>query len=215
MIGIFGGRFDPVHRAHVAVAQAAADQLNLKEVLWMVSAHAVHKSATANAAHRLAMVELALEDLNDPRMRVDDREVQAAERGEDNPSYKTLEALQRERPKEEWVWILGEDQLAAFTTWQRWEWLTQHMALAVCERAGEWKTKKSKTIPPELTAAGARVFPIDFEADAVSSSQVRESIARGQPIHGLVPPSVADYVSAHAVYGGSEAAKAAQCRNSV
>jgi len=211
MIGIFGGRFDPVHRAHVAMAKAAADQLQLQEVLWVVGANAVHKSIVATAAHRLEMVRLALEELQDPRMKLDAREINAAARGEANPSFKTLQSLQGERPNQEWVWILGEDQLQVFTTWQRWEWLTQNMALAVCRRPGGYQA----TDLPALIAVGARVIPINLQADAVSSSQVRENIAEGLAIQTLVPPSVASYLAAHTLYGPPEAAGASQHPNSV
>jgi len=211
MIGIFGGRFDPIHRAHVAMAKAAADQLQLEEVLWVVSANAVHKSIVASAENRLEMVRLALEELKDSRMKLDAREIHAAARGEDNPSYKTLQSLQEERPNQECVWILGEDQLQVFTTWQRWEWLTQKMALAVCRRPGD----SPATNLPTLIAAGARVIQINLQADAVSSSQIREKLAKGLPIQTLVPPSVANYLAAHTLYGPPEAAEAAQRHNSV
>jgi len=212
-IGIFGGRFDPIHRAHLAMAKAAADQLQLQEVLWVVSANAVHKSIVANAAHRIEMVRLALEELKDPRMKLDAREIHAAARGEDNPSFKTLQSLQEERPNQEWVWILGEDQLQAFTTWQRWEWLTQNMALAVFKRPAD--NSPGLQVPHALIAVGARVIPINLQADPVSSSQVRENSARGLPIQTMVPPSVADYLAAHSVYLPTEAVAASQQRNSV
>jgi len=224
-IGIFGGRFDPIHRAHVAMAKAAADQLQLQEVLWVVSANAVHKSIVANAAHRIEMVRLALEELKDPRMKLDAREIHAAARGEDNPSFKTLQSLQEERPNQEWVWILGEDQLRAFTSWQRWKWLIQNMALAVCRRPGGIQITDLTSgrldqpnradegpggspaedttglgVPPELVLVGGRVIPINLQADTVSSSQVREYISKGTPIQTLVPPSVANYLAAHTVY---------------
>jgi len=240
MIGIFGGRFDPIHRAHLAMAQAAADQLQLQEVLWVVGANAVHKAAVASAEHRLEMVRLALEELKDPRMKLDAREIHAAERGEDNPSFKTLQSLQEERPNQEWVWILGEDQLQAFTTWQRWEWLTQNMALAVCRRAGGIQTTDLTSgrpeqsnrpdespgvspiedttglgVPPDLVLVGARVIPINLQADAVSSSEVRANISAGLSIQTLVPQCVASYFGAHALYDPPETAGASQQRNSV
>ena len=238
MIGIFGGRFDPIHRAHLAMAKAAADQLQLQEVLWVVSANAVHKSIVASAEHRLEMVRLALEELKDPRMKLDAREIHAAERGEDNPSFKTLQSLQEERPNQEWVWILGEDQLQALTSWQRWEWLTQNMALAVCKRPGGNHTTDLTSgrpdqqnrpdvspgvtedttglgVPPELVLVGTRVIPINLQADAVSSSQVRTNISAGLPIHNLVPPSVANYLAAHTVYESREGAEAVQNHKAV
>ena len=72
-LGLFGGRFDPVHRAHVAMAQAAAAQLGLTEVRWLVTAAPVHKPAVASPAQRLQMVRLALDELGDDRMVADDR----------------------------------------------------------------------------------------------------------------------------------------------
>ena len=202
MIGIFGGRFDPVHRAHISMAKAAADQLQLKEVFWVVSANAVHKAAVASAEHRLEMVRLALEELGDPRMKIDEREIRAAALGEANPSYKTLQSLKQERPDAQWVWIMGEDQLQAFTTWQRWEWLAQNMVLAACRRPGAGQANL-----PQLIAAESQVVPIDFVADPVSSSQVRERLAGCLPIDDLVPQRVARYLAAHGVYGALRTAR--------
>jgi nicotinate-nucleotide adenylyltransferase len=145
-------------------------------------------------------------------MKVDDREIRAAQQGEHNPSFKTLQSLKQERPHEQWVWILGEDQLQAFTSWQRWEWLIQNMALAVCARPGVSKPTKTADqnaglqMPAALSALGARVTFIDLAADAVSSSQVRANIAGGLAINNLVPQSVANYLLAHPVYRPPEQA---------
>jgi nicotinate-nucleotide adenylyltransferase len=202
-LGLFGGRFDPVHRAHVAMAQAAADQLGLSEVRWLVTAAPVHKPAVASSAQRLELVRLALEGLGDTRMVADDREITLAQGGNANPTWVTIESIQRDFPGRPLVWIMGEDQLQAFTTWHRWEWLLQNMALAVCTRpqAGA-ATSSSANQQATLAAAppGARILPVAFEADAVSSSQVREAIGKGLPIDGLVPQAVANFLSTHPVY---------------
>ncbi|CAM8625369.1 NadD Nicotinic acid mononucleotide adenylyltransferase [Burkholderiales bacterium] len=216
-LGLFGGRFDPVHRAHVAMAQAAADQLGLSEVRWLVTAAPVHKPAVASPAQRLDMVRLALDDLGDPRMVADDREISLAQGGRANPTWVTIESLQRDFPGRPLVWIMGEDQLQAFTTWHRWEWLVQNMALAVCARP-ELRGVESTGANPEERGAeerprrvpqqrtldrappGARILPVSFTADAVSSSQVREAIHRGLPIDALVPRAVARFLETHPVY---------------
>ena len=202
-LGLFGGRFDPIHRAQVAMAQAAADQLGLSEVRWLVTAAPVHKPAVASPELRLEMVRLALEGLEDTRMVADDREITLAQGGNANPTWVTIESIQRDFPGRPLVWIMGEDQLQAFTTWHRWEWLLQNMALAVCTRpqAGA-ATSSSANQQATLAAAlpGARILPVAFEADAVSSSQVREAIQRGLPIDGLVPKAVANFLSTHPVY---------------
>jgi nicotinate-nucleotide adenylyltransferase len=205
-LGLFGGRFDPVHRAHVAMAQAAADQLGLSEVRWLVTAAPVHKPAVASSAQRLEMVRLALEALEDARMVADDREINLAQGGQANPTWVTIESIQRDFPSRPLVWIMGEDQLQAFTTWHRWEWLLQNMALAVCARPqGGAAASSSANQQATLAAAppGARILPVAFEADAVSSSQVREAIGKGLPIDGLVPQAVANFLSTHPVYARS------------
>ena len=202
-LGLFGGRFDPVHRAHVAMAQAAANQLGLSEVRWLVAAAPVHKPAVASPAQRLEMVRWALEALEDARMVADDREITLARGGQVNPTWVTIESIQRDFPGRPLVWIMGEDQLQAFTTWHRWEWLLQNMALAVCARPqGGAAASSSANQQATLAAAppGARILPVAFEADAVSSSQVREAIQRGLPIDGLVPQAVANFLSTYPVY---------------
>jgi nicotinate-nucleotide adenylyltransferase len=205
-LGLFGGRFDPVHRAHVAMAQAAANQLGLSEVRWLVTATPVHKPAVASPEQRLEMVRLALEGLEDTRMVADDREITLAQFGNANPTWVTIESILRDFPGRPLVWIMGEDQLQAFTTWHRWEWLLQNMALAVCARPhAEGETSRSAVQQATLAATppGAHILPVAFEADAVSSSQVREAIGRGLPIDGLVPQAVANFLSTHPVYAQS------------
>ena len=219
-LGLFGGRFDPVHRAHVAMAQAAADQLGLTEVRWLVTAAPVHKPAVASPAQRLQMVRLALDELGDDRMVADDREITLAQGGQANATWVTIESLQRDDPGRRLVWLMGEDQLQAFTTWQRWEWLVKNMSLAVCARPevveatsssanlerqdGEEQSGKAPQ-PSTLGHAppGAHILPVAFSADTVSSSQVRAAIAKGDPIDGLVPAGVARYLAAHNVYGAA------------
>jgi nicotinate-nucleotide adenylyltransferase len=209
-LGLFGGRFDPVHRAHVAMAQAAADQLGLSEVRWLVTAAPVHKPAEASPAQRLEMVRLVLKGLEDTRMVADDREITLARGGNANPTWVTIESIQRDFPGRPLVWIIGEDQLQAFTTWHRWEWLVQSMALAVCTRPrADEARSSSKKRQATLAAAppGARILPVAFEADAVSSSQVREAIGKGLPIDVLVPQAVARFLETHPVYAAGSAAR--------
>jgi nicotinate-nucleotide adenylyltransferase len=185
------------------MAQAAADQLGLSEVRWLVTAAPVHKPAVASPAQRLEMVRLALEGLGDTRMVADDREITLAQGGNANPTWVTIESIQRDFPGRPLVWIMGEDQLQAFTTWHRWEWLLQNMALAVCARPQSGEATSSSACQQATLAAapaGARILPVAFEADAVSSSQVREAIRKGLPIDGFVPQAVANFLSIHPVY---------------
>ncbi len=94
-LGLFGGRFDPVHRAHIRIATAVADSLGLKEVRWIVTGDPEHKPVIASPKHRLAMTRLALKGLNDARMCVDDREIIAAAKGGSNYTADTVTGLKQ------------------------------------------------------------------------------------------------------------------------
>lgn len=202
-LGLFGGRFDPVHRAHAAMAQATADQLGLREVHWLVTGQPVHKAASASAEDRLAMTQLALEALRDPRMVLDDREVRAARQGKESASHATVASFQAEYPGRPLVWILGEDQLASFTQWRKWQWLVQSVILAICGRPGATASASEQV----LVDAGARLCPVALPPDTVSSTEIRQRVRDGQPLGKAVSPAVARYIHDHQLYlqppGGS------------
>ena len=195
-LGLFGGRFDPIHRAHVAIAQAVADQLQLNEIRWIVTGQPVHKPASTSAEHRLAMTRLALNELDDPRMQIDAREIMSAQQGGSNYTADTVKSLQQEFPDRRLIWILGEDQLQDFHTWSRWQWLIGQVELAICTRPGA----QGLAIANTLQESGGILHWVKIAPDAVSSTQIREAIAAGRPVSGLIAPSVARYISENALY---------------
>jgi nicotinate-nucleotide adenylyltransferase len=202
-LGLFGGRFDPVHRAHLAIAIAAANQLKLDEVRWIVTGDPVHKKTFASAKHRLHMVSLALEDLSDKRMKLDSREVLASFQGKSSPTYKTLESLKIEQPKREFLWILGEDQLVNFKTWEKWEWLIENMQIAVCSRPDSLKTNDYSTIESQIKLFqknNKKIFWVRMPPDECSSTKIREFIAQGYSTVDLTTSSVEKYILKNKIY---------------
>ena len=195
-LGLFGGRFDPVHRAHIAIAQAVADELNLDEVRWIVTGDPAHKPAFASAEDRLQMTRLALHELGDPRMVADDREIIAAKNGGSNYTADTVLSLQHEYPGRKLIWVLGEDQLQNFLTWSRWQWLIHQVDLAVCARPGAEGSQVLKTI----TEAGGKIHLVSSEPNTVSSTAVRKAIQAGTLEPDLIPVSVVDYIAAKFLY---------------
>ncbi len=195
-LGLFGGRFDPVHRAHIAIAQAVADQLNLDEVRWIVTGDPAHKPAVASAEDRLQMTRLALHELADPRMVADDREIIAAKHGGSNYTADTVLSLQQDYPGRKLIWILGEDQLQNFLSWSRWQWLIQKVDLAVCARPRAEGSEVAKT----LIESGGKIHWVRLQLDAVSSTEIRNAIQARVLEPGLIPTSVAEYISTTFLY---------------
>jgi nicotinate-nucleotide adenylyltransferase len=189
-IGIFGGSFDPVHNAHLELARAALLGLELDQVLFVPAGNPWQRAPLkASAAHRLAMVHLAIAD--EPRYAVD-----SCELTREGPSYtiETLADLAQRRPNNAWVLLLGADQWARLPTWHRWQELTQQTQIAVAQRAGELLGT-----PPELEHVKPHFIPMPQMA--TSSTQIRARLAGGASIAGLVPHAVAQYIARHQLYG--------------
>ena len=186
-IGLFGGSFDPVHNAHVALATSALKQLALDQVRWIPAGQPWQKTRVLTAAvHRAAMVALAI--AVEPRFVLDALELQR-----DGPSYTldTVRELQAVQPAAHWFLLLGQDQHAGFSSWHGAAELSQLVTLAVAQRPGS----------PELkNLAPAAVIAVELPPMALSATQVRARSAAGLPIDTMVPPQVARYIDLHGLY---------------
>ena len=188
-IGIFGGSFDPVHLAHVALARTALEQLALDKLRWVPTAHSWQKSEVhAPAADREAMVRIAIDA--EPRFVLDARELR---RGGPGYTLETLREMQAEQPGGQWFLVIGQDQYQGLHTWHGWPELLTRVTLAVARRPGV----QTAADPAVQRAAQRRV---DLPMMAISSTQVRERAAAGLPLADLVPPGVARYIEEHRLY---------------
>jgi len=187
---MFGGAFDPPHRAHVALAQAAVQQLGLDRLYVFPTGDAWHKARTLTPAeHRLAMARLAFEAV--PAVVVDDRELRRS-----GPTYSidTLRELQAEYPAAALFLLMGEDQAAGFTTWRAWQDIAQLASLAVVQRGTGAGVASLQALP------GVRVQPLALPPMPESATDIRNRLAGGQDITQLVDPRVASYIARHNLY---------------
>jgi len=190
-LGVFGGSFDPVHVAHVALARVALHTLKLDTLHWMPTGDAWQKRRTlTEAAHRVAMLELATRD--QPRFHIDEREIRR-----NGPTYTldTMQALRAAHPAARWFIVIGQDQYARLHTWHRWRELLPLATWAVAGRAGD-----EPRAPAEVAAVPHDVQPLPLPPIALSATDIRARIARGEGIDGLVPPAVAAYIERNHLY---------------
>lgn len=190
-IGVLGGSFDPPHRGHVAVAEAAVRQLGLDRLLVVPAAQAPLRDATprAAAADRLALARLAFAGV--ARATVDDREVR---RGGVSYSVDTARELAREHPGAELVWVLGADQLARLHLWREAPELCRLATFAVLARDG-----REGSVDPSLAPA-ARVVRLRAPEVDVSSTRLRAMLAAGADAGKALPPAVAAAIQARSLY---------------
>jgi nicotinate-nucleotide adenylyltransferase len=175
-VGIFGGRFDPPHLGHLGVARAAIERFEIDDLHVTVVADAAHKGSHAPAQDRLAMAELAFAGLG-----------ATVELERHRYTVDALEAAGYDDP----IFLVGADELAAFSTWKEPERVLELARLGVASRPGY---------------AGATTSPriqlFEIEPNPVSSSEIRERVRRGEMLDGLVAPAVAAYISRHGLYRG-------------
>lgn len=204
-IGLFGGSFDPVHQAHLALAQTALQHLHLDELRWIPVGQPWQKTRQlAPAEHRIAMVRLATE--HEPRFVVD-----TLETARSGPSYTldTVRALQNAESKGDptlvarWFLVIGQDQCANLHTWHGWRELLQRVTLAVASRAGQ-----APRPDPELASMPHRMVVLPMPDMPVSSTDIRARLAQSQAQKdaaktlspAMVPNAVARYIEQHQLY---------------
>jgi nicotinate-nucleotide adenylyltransferase len=188
---MFGGAFDPPHRAHRVLAEVALRQLGLQRLYVFPTGDAWHKERPLSPAeHRLAMARLAFDGL--PQVVVDERELRRS-----GPTYSvdTLRELQAEHPGADLVLLMGEDQAAGFERWQAWPEIARIATLAVAGRgAGEGGLAALRALPD------VRVESLQLPPMPESATDIRARLTAGQDIAELVDPRVAGYIARHYLY---------------
>ncbi len=188
-VGLFGGSFDPVHDAHVALARRALADLALDRVLWLPAGQPWQKTRRiTDAEHRVAMLRLAI--AGEPRFVLDLRETQRT-----GPSY-TLDSvreLQAELPQAHYVLIVGQDQAAGLPSWHGWQELLGRVQLAAAQRPGV-----ALPLHPEVARAAPQAVMLPMMD--ISSTEVRRRVATGGDITALVCADVAGYIARHHLY---------------
>ena len=185
-LALFGGTFDPIHDAHLAIARAAAEQFRLDRVLLVPAAHPPHKAGVTDASYedRVRMAELAC--AGDPRLEVSRLEEGTAR----SYSIDTIEKVRaRMAPEDELFFVIGADAFAEIRTWLRWRAVVRAVEFLVISRPGHLYDA-----PPE-----ARLSRLDTVEMRISSSEIRAELAAGRQPAG-VPEPVLEYILRHGLY---------------
>lgn len=193
-IGILGGTFDPIHNAHLFVAECARVQCGLDEVLFIPNGEPPHKDAgdVTPALQRLAMCELAT--AGNPcfvcsRLEIDRQ----------GPSFAidTLLSLRSGRPGADLLFITGTDALVEIRTWRRYREVLDACRFAVAVRPGASLDAVRDALPAEAARGLACIAMPEI---GISATEIRARRRAGLPVRYLVPDPVDDYMDAHSLY---------------
>jgi nicotinate-nucleotide adenylyltransferase len=188
-IGIFGGTFDPIHVGHIVVATTVHHALGLDETHVIVAADPWQKDPppVAPASERYAAVQAAVYDVEVPGITADAREV---ERGGPTYTIDTVEDL----VGAELFLIVGYDAAKHLDSWHRVDELRELVTLVVVNRP---------RFDEVVEVPGWKVEVVDIPSIDVSSSMVRQRLAAGLPVDGLVPPAAMRVLRKHGRYAGT------------
>ncbi len=195
-IGLFGGSFDPVHNEHIALAQNAVKSLRLDK-LFVIPAYAPpHKRGKRLAPDevRLTACKTAFESIK--QVEVSDYEI--AQKGT-SYSYLTCRYFKNAYPNAELFFLMGTDMLRNFPTWKNPEDILNTVTLAVCarEEKEDWSERENAWF---LQKFGKKFLTIDYNGQAVSSTQIRVLAGAGMPLTSFMPEKTAEYITKSGVY---------------
>jgi nicotinate-nucleotide adenylyltransferase len=197
-LGIMGGSFDPIHIAHLIIAEMVREALSLGKIVFVpVGVQPLKQGQTvASAEHRLTMVELAICD--NPNFVLSRADVDRA-----GPSY-TVDMLRLVR--EEWaeqgepeMWlIMGADSLASLPQWRDPEGILAQARLAVVRRPGS--EVDMEAVRAHLPFIDEAIDWVDAPLMDVSSTDIRRRVSEGRSIRYRMPEAVREYIKDRGLY---------------
>lgn len=186
-IGLLGGTFNPVHNGHLALAEGAMEKLRLDKVIFIPAHISPHKAPDEliAAEERFKMIELAIDKR--PNFEISRFEI---EKQEKSYSIKTLEYFTDSYPKDtDLFFLIGADSFEGLTTWKDIDKVARLCRFAVCNRPNF--SKETKHLDVEK---------FDIAPVYISSTDIRKRIKNAEPISGLLPQAVEDYIKKSNLY---------------
>ena len=209
--GILGGTFNPIHNAHLRIAEESRDLFGLDRVIFIPAATPPHKPLVGELsfASRLEMVRLAVAD--NPTFSVSDME---GVRGGRSYSIDTLRALRLEFPQDELFFIVGADSFNDISTWREYPAIFGLCNVVCVQRPGSTIKSLAKALPVAIACefcydsaakrlshnSGHEVYALDGVLLDISSSHIRQLVRGGRSIRYLLPDAVEHYIKEQRLY---------------
>ena len=201
-IGVLGGTYDPIHKQHVAAAEAAYKELSLDEVWIMPNGIPPHKQdrEIASGEDRIAMIEYAIADY--PYMKVCSYQVDQGGLSYVGQDFETFNKLY---PNSDFYFIIGADNAYSIDQWKYFDLLVQNCNIAVAGREVEGKDKTlAEQIDYLNSTYGLNVVGLQFQGGDVSSTMIREKLKNGEDVSEYINGNELNYIKEHGLYGTGE-----------
>ncbi len=196
-IGVLGGTFDPIHLGHLVITEEARLKLDLSRIVFVPAGQPWLKAdrEITPAVHRLEMVKRAIAGKTD-------FELSTVEVDRPGPSFAvdTVAILQRQLGEDARIlFLIGWDSLVELPQWHEPDRLIQLCSLVAVTRPG-LSRPDLKSLEPTIPGITKNVIWLDIPPIDISSSDIRDRVARGLSIHSLVPDNVETYIKGNKLY---------------
>ncbi|MEV0329836.1 nicotinic acid mononucleotide adenylyltransferase [Micromonospora echinospora] len=193
-IGIMGGTFDPIHHGHLVAASEVADRFGLDEVVFVPTGQPWQKADEAVSPPEDRYLMTVVATASNPRFQVSRVDI---DRGGPTYTVDTLRDLHAEYgPKVQLYFITGADALARILSWKDLDEIFELAHFIAVTRPG---FELSDAHLPADT-----VSLVQVPAMAISSTDCRARVARGEPVWYLVPDGVVQYIAKRGLYQGTQ-----------
>jgi nicotinate-nucleotide adenylyltransferase len=196
-IGIIGGSFDPIHIAHLVIAERFCHELNLDKVIFIPTNISPFKTETQTDSkqsnqHRVNMLRLAIED--NPKFDLDLFEIES---GDISYSYLTVDHLIEKYPEAKLYMLIGADNAKAFKKWKMWNKIITKVTLTIAARPGY---EEIKEIIQELSVSLKIPHILNTPNLEIASSSIRSNIKLGLPYRYYLSEKVYKYIIDNNLY---------------
>ena len=191
--GIMGGTFNPVHNAHLLIAEMAREEYGLDRIIFITGGNPPHKTSNVSAEHRFNMTHLAIED--NEYFEDDDFEIR---RSEKSYTLHTLKYLKDQYPEDELFFIIGENSLSDLPKWYKPEEILELCSLLVFARKSH--ETFSGTLNEMREKYKANIYPISAPIIEISSTDIRNRIRDTKTVRYMLPGKVLAYIRENHLY---------------
>ena len=216
-IGLFGGAFDPIHNAHISIAENSIKQINLDKIIFIPTGVSVFNKKMSNSIHRPAMVNIACAN---NKFEVSDFEITKGNNDKDK-SY-TIDTLKffYKKNNNTYFFILGSDALSTINTWHKWKDLIKFAHLIIIKRPG---SILKKDINPEINqfikkystfnledlknSRHGLIYTLKMNLIDISSSEIKYKLKNHYNLSELIPEAVQAYIAKKQLYSSAGQSK--------
>lgn len=184
-VGLYFGTFNPIHIGHLIIANHMVEYSDLDEVWFVVTPHNPfkEKKTLLDNHHRLAMVQLAIEDF--PKLKASDIEFKLPQ-----PSYtvNTLAYISEKYPQKNFSLIMGADNLTSFHKWKNYKTILENYTIYVYPRI------RKEVVENENLMFDTNIQKVDAPIIELSATAIRKAIKNKKNVLPLLPNKVWKYI---------------------